>query len=334
MKQPVPDDEGRTPLGVVVYREAARPWTSVWLVLAALVGLFALDRFVVGSRLPIGGWVLVIALVVGVYAGMVYAARSARSLILTTDELWVGDEILLRNQIVGALPVPPRGSDLPVLGWPTGMPRMVKGIVVRLADEQDVVIPTRKVGRLETALGVAVFEPKQAGAIRAASGTDLPLLADIDSRAEMLFGLGGYDLPEMEFDTAGLERAAAIFVVEDPPVAFIWLREVDGMAYVEKVSVTPSAMRTGVGTALLEHACEWARDAEYPAITLTTYADVPWNGPFFRARGFAEFGDPPPALTAARQREAENGLDAVGPRIVLRRELQSGRVTRPPAAKT
>ena len=50
----------------------------------------------------------------------------------------------------------------------------------------------------------------------------------------------------------------------------------------------PASMRQGVGTRLLDRACEWARGQGYDAITLTTFADIAWNGPFYARRGFAE----------------------------------------------
>jgi GNAT superfamily N-acetyltransferase len=80
-------------------------------------------------------------------------------------------------------------------------------------------------------------------------------------------------------------------------------------------------MRQGIGSALVERACEWARAHDYPAITLTTYADVPWNGPYYAKRGFMEVADPSPGLRAVRDQERGVGLDAVGRRIVMRRAL-------------
>ncbi|MDQ2797268.1 MAG: hypothetical protein M3Y06_08915, partial [Actinomycetota bacterium] len=105
------DDEERKPVGTVVYREPARPWTTVWLVLAVLAVLGLLDIFVFRSGIPAGFWALSTLLIVGVYALLVYSARSTRSLVLTTDELWVGDEMLVRREIVASTPgIPGRGG--------------------------------------------------------------------------------------------------------------------------------------------------------------------------------------------------------------------------------
>ena len=61
--------------------------------------------------------------------------------------------------------------------------------------------------------------------------------------------------------------------------------------------------------------------ARYPAITLTTYADVPWNAPYYARRGFVEISEFGPGLRAEREREQQLGLDEVGPRVVMRRDL-------------
>jgi hypothetical protein len=58
------------------------------------------------------------------------------------------------------------------------------------------------------------------------------------------------------------------------------------------------------------------------SVTLTTFADVPWNGPYYARLGFevvpdAEAG---PGLLEVRRRERAHGLDA-WPRLSMRRPL-------------
>jgi hypothetical protein len=38
---------------------------------------------------------------------------------------------------------------------------------------------------------------------------------------------------------------------------------------------------------MLEQVIESARQAAYPAVTLTTFRDVPWNAPFYTRLGFS-----------------------------------------------
>ena len=59
----------------------------------------------------------------------------------------------------------------------------------------------------------------------------------------------------------------------------------------------------------------------YSAITLTTYADVPWNAPFYAGRGLVEIAELTPELAELRDWERTVGLDELGPRIVMRRSF-------------
>ena len=62
-----------------------------------------------------------------------------------------------------------------------------------------------------------------------------------------------------------------------------------------------------------------ARARGYAELTLTTYADVPWNAPFYAARGFAVVDDPAPYLQRQRAHEQEQGYDRHGPRVAMSR---------------
>ncbi|MDT4914865.1 MAG: hypothetical protein QOC66_3993 [Pseudonocardiales bacterium] len=303
------------------YDEPARSYATLWFFAVLLGAGFVFDLVLGGGMAHLIGWLLAAVLVLGLNFVIVYAVRSEKSLRLTGDEVRVGDEAIGRAEIVavaGGLD----DDELPVLGWPTGKPRSLKGLTVRLFDGQDIVIPTRHPDRLEAALDTgSVRGPAKAQDVRAAARSDLPQLADIDERAETVFRTAGYRLPEIPFDDAALAKAKAVFVAGRPPIGFVQVDEVDGLAHISEVAVIPRWMRRGIGTRLLERACEWAARHDYPAVTLTTYADVPWNGPYYAARGFVEVPEPPPALAALRERERELGLDDAGRRIVMRREL-------------
>jgi GNAT superfamily N-acetyltransferase len=306
-----------------VYEEKARSYASLWIFVAILGVGFVFDLILGGGIAHLIGWLLALVIVVGFNFIVVYAVRSEKSLRLTADELWVGDEAIGRAEIV-AVASGVDEADVPVLGWPMGKPRALKGLTVRLFDGQDLVVPTRFPDRLAAELGIGSVTGPAKGQeqdVRAAGRADLPELAEVDDRAETIFRTAGYDLPEIPFDHEGLAKAKAVFVAGRPPIGFVHIDEVDGLAYIAEIAVIPKWMRQGIGSQLLERACEWARRHDYPAITLTTYAEVPWNGPYYAARGFVEVAEPTPGLVAERDRERELGLDAVGRRIVMRREL-------------
>lgn len=115
-------------------------------------------------------------------------------------------------------------------------------------------------------------------------------------------------------------------------VAYLVARTVDGCAHVEQVTVHPDHARRGWGAALVEELALQASAAGLPALTLTTFRDVPWNGPYYERLGFYFLPDAEvtPGLRARREEEAARGLDR-WPRACMRRELSSPRSAPRPA---
>lgn len=98
------------------------------------------------------------------------------------------------------------------------------------------------------------------------------------------------------------------------------LEDADG-THLEQVSVLPDHGRRGIGRALVEAACVEARERGHRSITLRTYVDVPWNAPFYRSAGFAE-SEPSGAVQLARRADERTaGLDRLGRRIQMTRQL-------------
>jgi GNAT superfamily N-acetyltransferase len=105
-------------------------------------------------------------------------------------------------------------------------------------------------------------------------------------------------------------------------VGYAFASVVDGEGHLDQVSVARAAMGTGVGTALIDAVCGWALGRGFDAVTLTTFRDVPFNGPYYERRGFevveeAAWG---PELAAIRARERANGID-VAERVAMRRRV-------------
>ncbi|GAA1956150.1 GNAT family N-acetyltransferase [Amycolatopsis minnesotensis] len=164
--------------------------------------------------------------------------------------------------------------------------------------------------------------------IRPATEADLPVLREIERAAGLAFAEIGMraiaeDEPLSLAELRGYLGRAWVTDPGDGPVAYLIADLVDGNAHVEQVSVHPSQARRGLGRALVEHVAEWARERGCPALTLTTFTEVPWNGPYYRRCGFRVLGDAEltPGLRRIRASEAEHGLDR-WPRACLRRELR------------
>jgi GNAT superfamily N-acetyltransferase len=109
---------------------------------------------------------------------------------------------------------------------------------------------------------------------------------------------------------------------QDRVVAYLIAEWVDGNVHVEQVSVHPDQAGQGIGAALIEHVAAWARERGSPALTLTTFAEVGWNAPYYERLGFRRLpvGELTPGLVAIRAEEAAHGLDE-WPRLAMRREL-------------
>ncbi|HEY7736532.1 MAG TPA: GNAT family N-acetyltransferase [Candidatus Limnocylindrales bacterium] len=107
--------------------------------------------------------------------------------------------------------------------------------------------------------------------------------------------------------------------------------QTDGSQGHVQVSVRPSHGRRGVGRALIDHLDAWASAHRPPALTLTTFAGVPWNAPLYRRLGFRPLavGELTPGLRTIRAREAAAGLDR-WPRVAMLRPVRG----RPPKSAT
>ncbi len=109
---------------------------------------------------------------------------------------------------------------------------------------------------------------------------------------------------------------------QDVAVAYLLLDMVDGAAHIEQVSVHPSHARRGLGRELIDAAAEWAAEQGLDALTLTTFAEVPWNAPYYARLGFTVVTDEQagPELLDVRRHERDRGLDA-WPRVSMRRSV-------------
>jgi GNAT superfamily N-acetyltransferase len=167
--------------------------------------------------------------------------------------------------------------------------------------------------------------------IRAATAADGPALQQIEIAAGARFATVGLaDVAAHEpFSIAELDAYAAAgrswvaTGADGTIVGYAVADIVDGCGHLEQVSVLPEAQGHGIGRALVARVEAWARDEGYPAVTLTTYTDVSWNGPLYEHLGFrvlaaAELG---PGLLAVRVEETRAGLDP-SRRLCMRRDVQ------------
>ncbi|MEE6263192.1 GNAT family N-acetyltransferase [Plantactinospora sonchi] len=160
---------------------------------------------------------------------------------------------------------------------------------------------------------------------------ELELLRDIERAAGACFREIG--MPEVADDEplpvavlAEYRRDGRIRVAvdgTDRPIAYLVSAEVDGNVHIEQVSVHPGHARRGIGRRLLDEEADRAVTHGVPAMTLTTFAEVPWNAPYYARCGFRVLAEPEwgPGLRAIRALEEAHGLDR-WPRLCMSRDLR------------
>ncbi|GAA5150927.1 GNAT family N-acetyltransferase [Amycolatopsis dongchuanensis] len=179
-------------------------------------------------------------------------------------------------------------------------------------------------GRLKSSIPPEVTLPTayaRTMEIRLVREDELEVLREVERAAGESFRTVG--MPEIADDEPlpvevldAYRRAGRAWVAGDHPAAYLLADLVDGCVHIEQVSVRPEYARRGIGRALIDHAAAGA------AVTLTTFADVPWNAPYYRRCGFRVLadGELTPGLRAIREREAAHGLDR-WPRVAMRRDV-------------
>ncbi|WP_159939826.1 MULTISPECIES: GNAT family N-acetyltransferase [unclassified Nocardiopsis] len=163
---------------------------------------------------------------------------------------------------------------------------------------------------------------------------DVPRLVEVSLAADTVFAEAGVVLPPD--DPRGmLARAERVLVAEGPPpgspaagrgaadpapVGLAATVTVDGHPHLEQLAVCPEHGRRGVGGALLEAVCAEAAAAGHARLTLTTFRDLPWNGPWYAARGFGVLPRRAWGPGLVRLWDSEEDIRVL-PRVVMARGL-------------
>jgi GNAT superfamily N-acetyltransferase len=108
----------------------------------------------------------------------------------------------------------------------------------------------------------------------------------------------------------------------DVPVAFVYARQVEDHLYIQELDVARDHQRRGIGGRLIEAVCRAAAERGFAAVTLSTFADVPWNAPYYERLGFARLPHDglTPGMREIEHEEAAFGLDT-SRRVFMRRDL-------------
>lgn len=166
--------------------------------------------------------------------------------------------------------------------------------------------------------------------LRPATAADLAGLSSVERAAAALFpptvlpdGWKQTTLPP-EALTDGL-AASLLWIAartgSNEPVGFLLAQVQVRALHIAEMDVHPAHGRRGLGAALLGMACAAAAGRGLQHVTLTTFAEVPWNGPFYERQGFQRVTHPEvfSHLSDALHHEAASGLTG---RIAMIKKVQ------------
>ncbi len=165
--------------------------------------------------------------------------------------------------------------------------------------------------------------------IRAVLAEEIALIPTIEREAANRFrevGLAAIadgEVSSEPFIRSILLKGVALGAVADGSlVGFVLAGVLDDALHVYELSVVPAFGGRGVGSGLLAAVEAAARTLGLAAVTLSTFGDIPWNGPFYTGRGFNpvdrdEWG---PAFHMLHTVEQVSGLP-LERRVFMRKEL-------------
>jgi GNAT superfamily N-acetyltransferase len=152
--------------------------------------------------------------------------------------------------------------------------------------------------------------------VRSASPADLAALPAIELSGDAMFAELGIVFPSGPPTVAtAIAHGACIVVAADPPIGFAAVITLDGHPHLEQISVRADQTRNGLGSLLLDAVIgNYGR-----GLTLVTFRDVPWNGPWYLRHGFTELPRSAwgPELRRHWQAEIDVGLHDLGTRLVM-----------------
>jgi GNAT superfamily N-acetyltransferase len=163
--------------------------------------------------------------------------------------------------------------------------------------------------------------------IRLARPDDLTHIPEISASGEETFARYGQPLGEgsapMRPEQCEAPLAAGLlWIAEDEggPIGFLAAEITGDALYVAEVDVLMGRQRQGHGRRLMQAAIDAARARGLAAVTLETFRNIPWNGPFYATLGFVEVPEEEltPHLAAAIAMQVAHGFtDRCAMRLAL-----------------
>ncbi|MEH6743508.1 GNAT family N-acetyltransferase [Hyphomonas sp.] len=133
--------------------------------------------------------------------------------------------------------------------------------------------------------------------IEGADASEVGLLAEVDRAASALFVPTGLLSDEALKDHVPVDILASAAENGDlftarldsgTAIGFALVSLRGGTLYLDQISVHPDHGQRGIGADLLTRVIDEAKRRKLRRVTLSTFRDLPWNGPFYAKHGFRE----------------------------------------------
>ncbi|TXG92894.1 GNAT family N-acetyltransferase [Rhodococcus rhodnii] len=162
--------------------------------------------------------------------------------------------------------------------------------------------------------------------IRPAHHDDIEAIRGVERAAGAPFRAIGMtavadDPPPTASELAPHLASGTAWVVDDGdgPCAYVLAEIVDGGAHLAQVSVHPRCAGRRIGAALTETVDRWAADRGLGTLTLTSFAEVPWNAPYYARLGFHVLDDAELGTELREIVRREAYLAPTSPRVAMAR---------------
>lgn len=164
--------------------------------------------------------------------------------------------------------------------------------------------------------------------IRPMGPRDVDEVVEVSLAADTLFAEAGLELPPDDpREMLDHVERVLVAVVDGRVRGLASTVTLDGATHLEQLAVHPDHGRRGIGGALLEAVCAEAAEEGRARVTLTTFRDLPWNGPWYERRGFTVLPRAAWGPDLEHQWEIEEAAGVVvRPRIAMARLCPGSRV--------
>ena len=133
-------------------------------------------------------------------------------------------------------------------------------------------------------------------ALRVATQDDLAAMAEISVEARSRYRtISSFsyvaETPAVAEHRFNEGRAVVAVTHAKTVLGFALTRPLDGLLLLDNISTSTRCRGRGIGKRLLDAVLQEATTECYPAVALTTFRELPWNGPWFRKFGFEPMPD-------------------------------------------